>query len=89
MSDAHDMRRCVALAHAALAAGEVPVGAVVVDHDRIVSEDAEAIKARLDPSAHAERIATRAACRATRSLSRSRLTVYGTATRPQASRSDT
>jgi len=68
----------VALAHEALAAGEVPVGAVVVDHDRIVSEGAESIKARLDPSAHAELNAIQAACRVTRSLSLAGLTLYST-----------
>lgn len=78
MIDEHYMRRCVALARGALAAGEVPVGAVVVDRDRIVSEGTESIRARLDPSAHAELIAIQAACRATRSLSLSGLTLYST-----------
>lgn len=78
MSDEHYMRRCVSLARDALAAGEVPVGAVVVDHDRIVSEGAESVNVRLDPSAHAELIAIQAACGATRSLSLSGVTLYST-----------
>lgn len=35
------MRRCLKLARAALAQGDVPVGAVIVDGDRIVGEGSE------------------------------------------------
>ena len=38
MSDERYMRHCLNLACAALTAGEVPVGAVIVDGDRIVGE---------------------------------------------------
>ncbi len=78
MNDEHYMRHCLALARGALAAGEVPVGAVVVDCDRIVGEGAESIKARLDPGAHAEVNAIQAACRAMQSLGLSGLTLYST-----------
>ena len=78
MSDEHYMRRCVELARGALVAGEVPVGAVVVDGDRIVGEGAESVRGQFDPAAHAEVIAIREACRATRSLNLSGMTLYST-----------
>ena len=69
MSDEHYMRRCVRLAHDALTAGEVPVGAVIVDRARILGEGSESTQQRLDPCAHAEVRAIQAACRATQSSS--------------------
>lgn len=57
------MDRALALAQAAAAAGEVPVGAVIVDADgQIVAEAANAPIALHDPTAHAEVLAIRAAC---------------------------
>lgn len=58
------MRRALALAEAAAAAGEVPVGAVVVQDGRIVGEGANATRAGRDPTAHAEIVAIRAAAAA-------------------------
>lgn len=58
------MARALALASAAAAAGEVPVGAVVVRAGRIVGEGANAPRAAADPTAHAEILALRAAARA-------------------------
>ncbi len=58
------MARALALARAAAAAGEVPVGAVVVEGGRIVGEGANAPRARHDPTAHAEMQAIRAAAAA-------------------------
>jgi tRNA(adenine34) deaminase len=78
MTDEHYMRRCLELARGALAAGEVPVGAVVVDGDRIVGEGAESVVGQCDPAAHAEVTAIREACRLTRSLSLSGMTIYST-----------
>lgn len=78
MSDEHYMRRCLHLARGALTAGEVPVGAVIVDRDRIVGEGSESTHRRLDPCAHAEVRAIQAACRATRSTRLSGLTLYTT-----------
>jgi tRNA(adenine34) deaminase len=55
------MRRALALAHHAEQAGEVPVGAVVVQGGEIVGEGwNQPIRAH-DPSAHAEIVALRAA----------------------------
>lgn len=57
------MDRALALAQAAAAVGEVPVGAVIVGPDgKIVSEAANAPIERHDPTAHAEILALRAAC---------------------------
>lgn len=56
------MRRALGLAQGAGRAGEVPVGALVVDAaGRIVGEGANAPVALHDPSAHAEILALRAA----------------------------
>jgi tRNA(adenine34) deaminase len=55
------MRRALALAAAAAADGEVPVGAVVTLDDAIVAEARNAMRGSLDPTAHAEVTAIRAA----------------------------
>ncbi|MCH9827237.1 MAG: tRNA adenosine(34) deaminase TadA [Gammaproteobacteria bacterium] len=60
--DEHWMRAALQLAEAASAAGEVPVGAVVVDaQGQCVGQGANAPIARHDPSAHAEILALRMA----------------------------
>jgi len=55
------MRRALDLAHQASAAGEVPVGAVVTLGDQIVAEARNGMLGSLDPTAHAEMVAIRAA----------------------------
>ena len=55
------MRRALDLAAEAAAAGEVPVGAVVTRGDEIVAEARNAMRGSLDPTAHAEMVAIRAA----------------------------
>lgn len=55
------MRRAIELAAEAAAAGEVPVGAVVTRGDEIVAERRNAMRGSLDPTAHAEMEAIRAA----------------------------
>jgi tRNA(adenine34) deaminase len=55
------MRRALALAAEAAAAGEVPVGAVVTLGEEIVAEARNAMRGNLDPTAHAEVVAIRAA----------------------------
>ena len=55
------MRRALELAREAVAAGEVPVGAVVACGDEIVAESANAMRGSSDPTAHAEMEAIRAA----------------------------
>ena len=57
------MRHALRLAQQAAAAGEVPVGAVVVKDGQIVGEGANAPLASGDPTAHAEILALRDAAR--------------------------
>lgn len=65
------MRRALALAADAAGAGEVPVGAVIIDtQGRIIAEAANAMRGGNDPTAHAEIEALR---RAGRALGTSRL----------------
>lgn len=55
------MRRALDLAGEAAAAGEVPVGAVVTLGEEIVAEARNAMRGAIDPTAHAEMLAIRAA----------------------------
>jgi tRNA(adenine34) deaminase len=55
------MSRALALAEAAAAAGEVPIGAVLVCGGEIVGEGANSVIGSRDPTAHAEVNALRAA----------------------------
>ena len=55
------MRRALTLADEAAMAGEVPVGAVVTRGETIVAEARNAMRGSLDPTAHAEMVALRAA----------------------------
>jgi tRNA(adenine34) deaminase len=60
------MDRALALAQAAAAVGEVPVGAVIVNPDgKIIGEAANAPIRLHDPTAHAEILAIRMACAGT------------------------
>lgn len=58
------MSEALALAREAEAAGEVPVGAVIVRAGEIVARGRNATRAMADPTAHAEIVAIRAAARA-------------------------
>jgi tRNA(adenine34) deaminase len=59
--DEQFMRRALELARQAEAAGEVPVGAVIVKDGAIVAEGSNRPIGTNDPSAHAEMVALRAA----------------------------
>lgn len=64
-SDEDWMRRAIALAQAAGAAGEVPVGAVLVGaNGDLLGEGGNRPISSSDPTAHAEIVALRAACAA-------------------------
>jgi len=63
-NDAHFMARALELARAAEAAGEVPVGAVIVKDGQIVGEGYNRPISTADPTAHAEIVALRAAAQA-------------------------
>jgi tRNA(adenine34) deaminase len=58
------MRRALALAREGAAAGEVPIGAVIVKDGAIIAEAHNAPRDLHDPTAHAEILAIRRAARA-------------------------
>ena len=76
----HDifMREAVALAREAEAAGEVPVGAVVVVAGEIVGRGRNSAVGLHDPTAHAEMLALRAAAAAIGNYRLEQTTVYTT-----------
>lgn len=55
------MRRALDLAAEAAEAGEVPVGAVITRSGKAIAEARNAMRASLDPTAHAEMVAIRLA----------------------------
>jgi tRNA(adenine34) deaminase len=57
------MDAALAEARAAAAAGEVPVGAVVVREGRVIARARNRMRELTDPTAHAEMLAIREACR--------------------------
>lgn len=59
------MRECLRLARAAAARGDVPVGALVVLDGRVIGAGFNRRETDADPSAHAEIVALREACRTT------------------------
>src|SRR5690349_1017506 len=70
------IRRCIELAHQAIASGDSPVGSLIVDGDELVSEGVEAVRARQDVTAHAEMEALRAAFVRRRSRDLTGCTLY-------------
>ena len=64
MSDLEYMREALAEAHAARAAGEVPIGAVVVYEGQVIGRGQNRVLRDLEPTAHAEIVAMRAAAKA-------------------------
>jgi len=61
--DVDMMARALALARQGAAAGEVPMGALVVVAGEVVGEGFNRPRGAHDPTAHAEMVALRAACR--------------------------
>ena len=76
--DEQFMRRAVELARGAEAAGEVPVGAVIVREGRIIAEGSNRPIGARDPTAHAEMVALRAAASASDSYRLTGTTLYVT-----------
>ncbi len=72
------MRVALAEARAGLAAGEVPVGAIVVLDDVIISQAHNAPIALADPTAHAEVLALREAAQKAGNYRLPRATLYAT-----------
>lgn len=76
ITDENFMRRCLELGRIALAAGDAPVGSLIVLAGKIVGEGIESVKSKFDPTAHAEILAVRAACQTLRTLDLSGATLY-------------
>jgi tRNA(adenine34) deaminase len=76
--DTQFMRRAIELAREAEAAGEVPVGAVIVRDGQIVGEGWNRPIITRDPTAHAEMVALRAAAAANDSYRLTGTTLYVT-----------
>ena len=72
------MRAALAEAHEAAAAGEVPVGAVVVHGDEVLGRGHNAPIALTDPTGHAEILALRAAAAAVGNYRLTGTTLYAT-----------
>ncbi len=72
------MRRCLELARDAAERGETPVGALVARSDQVIAEGLEGTRSLVDPSAHAEVAAIRAACQREQSLDLPGCTLYTT-----------
>jgi tRNA(adenine34) deaminase len=77
---AHDdyMQAAIEQANLAALAGEVPIGAVLVVHDRIISEAFNQPIGSVDPTAHAEVLVLREAARALGNYRLTDATVYVT-----------
>ncbi len=76
--DTHFMTRALELARAAEAAGEVPVGAVIVKDGAIIAAGWNRPISTNDPTAHAEIVAMRAAAQALQSYRLLGTTLYVT-----------
>lgn len=77
MNDSDFMRRAIELARQHMQAGEGgPFGAVVVKDGRIVGEGWNQVVATDDPTAHAEMVAIRAACRTLGTFDLTGATIY-------------
>jgi tRNA(adenine34) deaminase len=72
------MSRAIALAAAAGEAGEVPVGAVIVEGDRLIAEAENRRERDHDPTAHAEILALRIAGQQLQTWHLNRCTLYVT-----------
>ena len=76
MDDTRAMERAIALARAAAERGNPPFGSVIVRDGEVVAEGANGVKTDLDPTAHAETVAIREACRKLGSLELAGCTIY-------------
>jgi tRNA(adenine34) deaminase len=72
------MRLALEQARQAFAQGEIPIGAVVVHHDKIIAAAHNEKEKRQDPTAHAEILAIRRAAKALETWRLSEATLYVT-----------
>jgi tRNA(Arg) A34 adenosine deaminase TadA len=78
MTDLDHLRAAIAEAQAAEAAGEVPVGAIIVHKDQIVGRGQNRVLRDSDPTAHAEIVALRQAGLALKNYRLEDCTLYAT-----------
>lgn len=76
MDDTRAMERCIELARAAAARGDQPYGSAIVMHGQIIAEGENRMLTDLDPTAHAEIMAIRHACRELGRIDLSGGTIY-------------
>jgi tRNA(adenine34) deaminase len=72
------MRRCVELARQAIPSGDTPVGSLILNGDKLVSEGVESVRSGDDATAHAEMQALRRAFARRRSRDLTGCTLYTT-----------
>jgi tRNA(adenine34) deaminase len=70
------MERCIELAREAVACGDQPYGSLIVVDGQIVAEGRNSVVTEVDPTAHAEILAIRQACRALGRIDLSGGTIY-------------
>ena len=78
MSDLERMEAALDEARAAEAAGEVPIGAIILFEDRIIARGQNRVLRDNDPTAHAEIVALREAARAIGNYRRTGCTMVST-----------
>ena len=76
LNDENLMRQCLKLGRIALANGDAPVGSLIVRKGEIIAEGIEAVKLKKDPTAHAEIVALRAACKKLATIDLGDCTLY-------------
>ncbi|HEX3244694.1 MAG TPA: nucleoside deaminase [Chloroflexota bacterium] len=76
MNDLEAMRRCIELARLSVERGDHPFGALVTRGGELLAEGLNSVVTELDPTAHAETVAMRNACRAMGALDLSGATLY-------------
>jgi tRNA(adenine34) deaminase len=78
MTDIEHMQLALEEARLAAAAGEVPIGAVLVENDRVVARGSNRTIRDCDPTAHAEIVALREASKIIRNYRLNLMTMYVT-----------
>lgn len=76
MNDSEAIERCIELARISAERGNHPFGSLITRGDSLVAEGENLVVTDLDPTAHAETVAIRNACRALGSLDLSGCTLY-------------